>query len=137
METEDIQNRAQLAPKVKADQKMSKDDLPHNTANSLATILSPRMPEVNQSHMQELETSTATTASSRGTGSQKSSRSSQITGLQQLHQLTSVPAATVESLADCLKSVDIAAEDHSANMAVHQMGVAIQLLASDNKSHLS
>ena len=39
-----------------------------------------------------------------------------ITELQRLHQLTSVPTATVESLANCLNSVNVAAKEISWNI---------------------
>ena len=129
-----LQNSAQLTPKVKADKKISKDGLSHSTANFLATIASLCTAEVNHSQSQKLETSTSITASSRGTPQKSaSSRSDRITGLQRLHQLTSVPTPTVESLTECLNSVTIAAKDCSVNLAIPQMGVAVETLATNNK----
>ena len=43
---------------------------------------------------------------------------------------------TVEMLNHCLNSINIAADDHHADLGIHQMGLAIKALATDNKSHL-
>ena len=64
-------------------------------------------------------------------------KSSQISGLQCLHQLTCILATMVESLDRCLNSITVADEDHSANLTIHQLGLAIQALATDDKSHLT
>ena len=101
-----FQHSDQLAPEAKTDRKISEDDLSCSAANFLATITSVCLAEVNHSHLQKIEFSTTTTASFRG-ASPKSvpSRSNRITGLQQLHQLASVPVATVSSLnSNCLNS---------------------------------
>ena len=112
----------------------------HSAANFLVAMTGLCRAKVCHSHSQKLETSTATAAStnSRGTSQKSGSlRPSKITGLQQLHQLTSVPPATIESLANRLDSVNIATNDHTADLVnQHQMGIAIQALASDHKTHL-
>ena len=109
-----LQNSAQLAPKVKTDGKMSEGDLSHSAANFLATVTGLHRAEDNHSCLQKIDTSTVTTASSRGTSQKSVSfRSNRITGLQQLHQLTSVPAATFESLNTSLNLMIIADEDNS------------------------
>ena len=59
----ELQNSAQLAPEVKADRKISEDDLSCSAANFLATTTRLHVAKVNHSQLQKLKTSTATTAS--------------------------------------------------------------------------
>ena len=86
------------------------------------------MAEINHSGFQKLDTSNATTAFLQGTGSMKSipSKSNGVAGLQWLHQFTFAPTATAESLEHCLDSINIAAEDHSVDLATHQSGIPIR-----------
>ena len=57
--------------------------------------------------------------------------------MQRLHQLTSVPALAFDSLNDCLHSNQVDEDNHVANVAIHQMGVAVHALALDDKFCLS
>ena len=100
-----LQNHEHLAPKVKADRKMSEDDLSHNAANLLATITGLHGAEIHHSQLQKLETSSTTTTASEKlalknhpdpTGSVVFSNFTSLL-LSQLQQLNHSPTASTQS----------------------------------------
>ena len=105
---------------AEADWKICEDDLSCSAANFLSTIMESHRAKIEHSQLCKSDTSSVTTAScrtnpSRSTGSQKSKKHSR---LQRLHQLTSAPALTVDSLAKCLHSIQVDEEDHSADVPI-------------------